>query len=385
MKKPLSRLVLLIVSLEFVALVTLSGVMCLLDARTFKNKSEILADTLRNDFISGDLRTLHQKLQTALFQHGFLSLDFQGGLRMERPRKLSEWVLFDAKTEVPVLANVADPQSQISSFTARYSLVEPLMVGLILWLVFTVLILAFLPALRRHWARQIGHEQEQLRKEHEYQTARQVAHDIRSPLTALKLAAERLTGAEQEKELISMACDRITKIAEDLLAKNSPNLSPREKNAATAQGVAPVPALKEILEEMQTHSSITLDFHAEGVPDQLVIPVGRVELQRALVNLINNALEATMGSASPKIDVYLRFQSHLCSISLSDNGVGIPEDVLKKLGQRGFTFGKKNGNGLGLHYAKTLFESVGGRLEIQSKVGVGTLVNIQVPTMTGVS
>lgn len=381
MKKPLSRLVLLIVSLEFVALVALSGVMCLLEARTFKNKSEILADTLRNDFISGDLRTLHQKLQTALSQHGFLSLDFKGGLRMERPRKFSEGVLFDAKTEVPVLANVADPQSQISSFTARYSLVEPMMVGLILWLVFTVLILAFLPALSRYWARQIGFEQERLRKEREYQTARQVAHDIRTPLTALKLAAERITGAEQEKELISMACDRITKIAEDLLAKNSPETRPREKNAATEKGVAPVPALKEILEEMRMHGRIAIGLHAEGVPDQLLIPVDRVELQRAMVNLINNAIEATTGVPSPEIDVYLRFQNQQCSICLSDNGVGIPEDILKNLGQRGFTFGKKNGNGLGLHYAKTLFESVGGRVEIQSKVGIGTLVSIELPSL----
>lgn len=381
MKKPLSRLVLLIVSLEFVALVALSGVMCLLEARTFKNKSEILADTLRNDFISGDLRTLHQKLQTALSQHGFLSLDFKGGLRMERPRKFSEGVLFDAKTEVPVLANVADPQSQISSFTARYSLVEPMMVGLILWLVFTVLILAFLPALSRYWARQIGFEQERLRKEREYQTARQVAHDIRTPLTALKLAAERITGAEQEKELISMACDRITKIAEDLLAKNSPETHPREKNAATEKGVAPVPALKEILEEMRMHGRIAIGLHAEGVPDQLLIPVDRVELQRAMVNLINNAIEATTGVPSPEIDVYLRFQNQQCSICLSDNGVGIPEDILKNLGQRGFTFGKKNGNGLGLHYAKTLFESVGGRVEIQSKVGIGTLVSIELPSL----
>jgi len=97
-------------------------------------------------------------------------------------------------------------------------------------------------------------------------------------------------------------------------------------------------------------------LHAEGVPDQLAISVGRVEFQRALVNLINNALEATVRTSSPKIDVYLRFQNQRCSISISDNG-------------------------LGLHYAKTLFESVGGRLEIQSKVGVGTLVSIEVPAL----
>lgn len=381
-QKPLNRLISLIVCLELASLVAFSGVACFLAERTFRNKSEVLLVTLRNEFIRGDLRSVNKQLQTAVSQHQFLALGFKDGPFMERVRTAMELPFLDAEATFPVLADGDDNRSQISEFRVRYSLVEPLLNASILWGVFTILLLSFVPILRRNLQRQILLEQEQLRREREYQTARQVAHDIRSPITALKMAAERIAGADQEKELITMACDRMTKIAEDLLEKSRP--SARTEVVAppmpvAQKGFAPVAAIKEIVVEIQMQAKRPIGLNIEGLPEDLFLSLEKSEFQRALVNLINNSLEATAEVEESEIQVYLRYQNQAVSISISDNGAGIPEEILGNLGQRGMTHGKANGNGLGLYHAKTLFEGAGGRLVIQSKHGVGTLVTIQIP------
>ncbi len=69
-------------------------------------------------------------------------------------------------------------------------------------------------------------------------------------------------------------------------------------------------------------------------------------------------------------------------MSIKDNGSGIPEQILAKLGQRGETHGKTGGSGLGLYHAKSMIESWKGNLTIESSVGEGTIINIMLPKST---
>ena len=69
-------------------------------------------------------------------------------------------------------------------------------------------------------------------------------------------------------------------------------------------------------------------------------------------------------------------------IIVSDNGKGIAGENLSKAGQRGFSFGKANGNGLGLSHARSFVEAAGGKLTIQSRVGLGTMVTLSLPIVT---
>jgi hypothetical protein len=69
-------------------------------------------------------------------------------------------------------------------------------------------------------------------------------------------------------------------------------------------------------------------------------------------------------------------------LSVDDQGKGIPGDLFPELGQRGRTFNKENGSGLGLYQARTNVEKWGGRLEIKSQVGLGTTVKLVLPKAT---
>jgi hypothetical protein len=68
-------------------------------------------------------------------------------------------------------------------------------------------------------------------------------------------------------------------------------------------------------------------------------------------------------------------------ISVTDDGCGIPKQRLKQLGERGVTFDKPNGRGLGLHHAQKVAKSWGGDLKIESAVGEGTTVTVSLPNV----
>lgn len=101
------------------------------------------------------------------------------------------------------------------------------------------------------------------------------------------------------------------------------------------------------------------------------------EFKRSLSNLIDNSIEAS-ANGSP-ITLSLNQDHKWTTITLSDQGKGIPGNVLRKVGDRGFSFGKDGGTGIGVHFAKRAFNSWGGKLNIESAPGQGTTVQIQLP------
>ncbi len=94
-------------------------------------------------------------------------------------------------------------------------------------------------------------------------------------------------------------------------------------------------------------------------------------------NLINNAVESIETKGRVHLKVFST--SKKIEVVITDNGKGIPPEILKKLGERGLSFGKTHGNGLGLHHAKTTIGSWGGQLNINSEVGIGTNIIISIP------
>ena len=72
----------------------------------------------------------------------------------------------------------------------------------------------------------------------------------------------------------------------------------------------------------------------------------------------------------------LRKYSSKTQLVVIDNGIGIPSHVLSRIGDEGFSFGKENGNGLGVSFAKRKMIEWGGTLQISSNVGVGTMVTL---------
>jgi signal transduction histidine kinase len=224
-----------------------------------------------------------------------------------------------------------------------------------------------------------------------FRVAAQVAHDIRSPLTALKTACSNLSAVPPDVgHLIRLAADRINEIANNLIENNraqvkgqpvaipTPSATPRASAERSPEWLALMIENLLLEKRLQFHSSHEIGFQFQ--PDTEAFSafawVDAREFKRMLSNILNNAAEAIPVDKPGKIELLVRKRDSLIELEVRDNGKGIPPEVLPKLTQLGFSFDKEAGTGLGLHHSKTTLESWGGKLSIESILGRGTQVTL---------
>ena len=215
--------------------------------------------------------------------------------------------------------------------------------------------------------------------------ARQVAHDIRSPLAALKMVSADDGMDEETHNIVEMAVNRLTGIAETLLVSSKKGLYQEDNTFEGCENREPISALSSIAVDLVAqkkveffqNSDLRLRLQGHLEARCACVVVNNVEIQRVLSNLINNAVEA-MGH-SGEVTVRLHEAKDIVTISIEDEGCGIPLEILQKLGTVGLTHQKKDGNGLGVAHAKHFIESIGGKFSIESTLGVGTSVTLSLP------
>jgi signal transduction histidine kinase len=216
----------------------------------------------------------------------------------------------------------------------------------------------------------------------------QVAHDIRSPLTALNdlLKANDQNLLPETRKLLSMNLQRINDVANDLLfvhRKKRDQTSIETEPAATNYSSAT--HLYELLEQCFGEKFTTYSNRPEvqiiweGQPKSYGIHarVNSSDISRAISNLVDNSVEAIKSSL--KVTLTLEQVSGTAVIHIADNGKGIPPEYLTELGTKGFTLGKKSGSGLGVNQARKALENAGGSLEFNSMVGSGTIATLILP------
>lgn len=215
------------------------------------------------------------------------------------------------------------------------------------------------------------------------EVAEQVAHDIRSPLSALDAAAAATASLpEWERSLIRDAVAQARAIADDLLQR----YRAAGRGAAEPATVQPLAALVEAAVagkrlELRSRPGVELAASIEPTAHQLHARVQAVEFQRVLSNLLNNAVEA-MDDRPGRVLVQLAGSREWVAVAVCDDGKGIAPDAMPGLGARGASHGKAGGSGLGLHHARSCAESWGGRLELASTPGKGTTVTLLLPRAT---
>ncbi len=204
------------------------------------------------------------------------------------------------------------------------------------------------------------------------QLARQVAHDIRSPLMAVRVAIVGL-GDNESKNLIERAATRIDNIASELLSES------RLANSESALDFSK--AIIETVEEKKIEIESNSNIEIQNIVEEnlrAASSVSETNIKNILSNILNNAVEACVGGG--EIQVKARsLDSGEVELTVSDSGKGIPEDILTKIGRRGFSFGKTDGSGLGLSDAIAKVEKWNGELRIESEPDVGTTVRILLP------
>jgi signal transduction histidine kinase len=209
----------------------------------------------------------------------------------------------------------------------------------------------------------------------------QVAHDIRSPLTALNICLRNLPHVPENKRILMRnASDRINDIANNLLQQYSGKNSDTKALPLYLQTWLLAPLLESIISEkrlqyegrpIELEGTITSEgFSAFAKFDPSL-------MKRLLSNLINNASEA-FSAKGGKIILMLDAYDGKVFLKIIDNGCGIAFELLEKVLDVGISF-KDKGFGLGLPDAKKSIEAFGGILLLHSILKKGTTVEIILP------
>jgi len=153
----------------------------------------------------------------------------------------------------------------------------------------------------------------------------------------------------------------------------------REKTVTTgppaAAAAMPIPAIARALEEITTaHPRVEWEIRSDGVRPEL--PVAEATLVETLVILLRNAVEAMDGQGHGCVET--RVQAGELVVTISDEGVGLPEGDVERIFKPGFTT-KPAGSGYGLYLARRMLEEHGGRLQARSRPGKGAIVELSLP------
>ena len=220
------------------------------------------------------------------------------------------------------------------------------------------------------------------------QFAEQVAHDIRSPLSALNLVVSvAKTMPEDQRMLIQKAAQRINDIANGLLqtAKQTSDLSPTSTRSTlnAIPNATVIDIIETVVNEkrIQFGDRVQFEFQTDlSKNTDVVASINDTELSRVISNLINNSIEAFQGLGLVRVG--LSTEGQLIKITIQDNGPGMSPEVLNQLGERGFSFGKdgtQSGSGLGVHHAKQTVERARGKFLVTSQLGKGTEIHLSLP------
>ncbi|MBN2728311.1 MAG: hypothetical protein JXR53_03725 [Bacteroidales bacterium] len=210
--------------------------------------------------------------------------------------------------------------------------------------------------------------------------AKQVAHEIKNPLTPMKLSTQYLERAWQDgsedfderlKRFTSTMIEQINNLSE--IASEFSNF-----------GKMPESKVEKICINDIISGVITL-FRSEDndivfeQPDEALYIMGdESRILRVFNNLFKNAQQAFVADRRGKISVQLSRIDNRIQISVSDNGSGVPEDVKRRIFQPNFTT-KSSGTGLGLAMVKNILTEMGGSISFESKAGEGTTFFIELP------
>jgi signal transduction histidine kinase len=219
------------------------------------------------------------------------------------------------------------------------------------------------------------HERENAWKE----MAKQVAHEIRNPLTPMKLSIQHLRQAFKDKvpereEILQ----RVTQTVIDQIETLS-------RIATEFSHFAKMPERKfeRINIDNLLKETINLFSEVQGVSfiDQLASPTVKVladsdQLRGVFINIIRNAIQAIKKAGT--ITIRTSKEGRLCLIIISDTGLGIPEEIRSKIFEPNFST-KSEGMGIGLAIARRVIEDHGGKITCQSERGKGTTFEIRLP------
>ena len=249
-------------------------------------------------------------------------------------------------------------------------------------------LLAFLVSLLVSWIAFRSKEQEKtLNAEAKAILVTQIAHDIRSPLAALKVVSQKKTDLSSDDQmLMEVATQRIHDIAENLLQMSRVPVDDgdREQTEKSLNTIQEINHKIELLKREKTleylnSDTVEIELKLDSSINQAKIQGETESLIRILSNLINNSIEASpLTERRITVSTLIQPDTTQWSVVVEDFGSGIPDHLISKLGTHGLTYGKKQGNGIGLSHAIQQVKKWHGTFEVESRKNP-TRIRISLP------
>ena len=205
-----------------------------------------------------------------------------------------------------------------------------------------------------------------------------IAHEIRNPLGGMELFCgllrEELEEAAREQQVemvrkIERELGYLDRVVDDFLTFSSPH----QVGLIRCEGEGFIEEIREVVESELKRSGCQLVVDVEPGVELIADPV---RLRRAVINLVQNACQASRPGAKIKLRLVAGGRGR--RIEVIDEGAGIEEELLREIEKPFFTTREK-GSGLGLSLTRGIAEEHGGALEIESRPGVGTTVRLEIP------
>ncbi len=221
-----------------------------------------------------------------------------------------------------------------------------------------------------------------------------VSHELKTPLASITAYTEMLTDGEVGDEktrkefysVIQNQAQRLNRLIENIL--NSSRIESglikinKEQASLTLLIEEQLRMIKSYAEEKQ----VEVTGQQPIVYDQVY--VDKDMIQEVIVNLLSNAVKYTPSGGSVKIKTEVDEGASLVRVTVTDTGVGIPEDDIEHVFDKFYRVGankkQAKGTGLGLNLVKQIIEKVhDGRVFVESKVGQGSTFGFELPLATG--
>ena len=209
--------------------------------------------------------------------------------------------------------------------------------------------------------------------------AKQVAHEIKNPLTPMKLSVQSF---ERDFRNDKKNKDKVEDFSQTIIQQ----IDTMSSIASAFSNFAEMPTQQgeklNIVKAVRLSLEIFKEKHIvfKSNEDKIIINIDRPQIVRIMTNLIKNSVQACENKNSPSIKVSIKKMSKTVSISVRDNGNGIPLNIRKNIFEPNFTT-KSGGMGLGLGMVKNLVNSYEGKIDFESKVNKGTTFKITFPTL----
>ncbi|MBT2624552.1 PAS domain-containing protein [Bacillus sp. ISL-32] len=207
------------------------------------------------------------------------------------------------------------------------------------------------------------------------QLAAGIAHEIRNPLTAIKgflqLMKPTMEGNDHYFDIVFSELSRIELILSELLMLAKPQQHAYKEHLNLKKLISEVTAL------LETQANLNGIFIKTAFQRESIFINGdQNQLKQVFINLIKNAVESMPDGGTVEIDT--TEDEHSVHVTIKDEGEGIPEKVLKRIGEP-FLTTKEKGTGLGLMVTFNIIENHQGTIQVDSKPEKGTAFKISFP------